>query len=129
MKQLLKHYPISLLIAIIIVYLSCFRPPKNSLEEIPNMDKIVHFAMYCGFSLLIWIEYLRSHHLNKKSISWHGWLSGFVIPTLLGCLMELIQRYFTTYRGFEWGDILSDTVGAAFASFCVALFLYFKRYK
>lgn len=127
MKRLFRHYPKSLLLAIIIIYLSCFKPPQNTLEEVPNMDKLVHSLMYCCFSLLIWFEYLRSHHLRKERILYRGFLFGFIIPAFLGASMELAQKYLTVYRSFEWGDILANTSGAFIASILVVL--YYKVLK
>lgn len=123
MKVPFRHYPISLLLGIVIIYLSCFKPPKNSLEEIPNMDKVVHFSMYCCFSLLVWFEYLRFHHFGKKRLLYCGLLFGFIIPALLGASMELVQKYLTTYRAFEWGDILANTSGAFVASLFAAFYI------
>jgi VanZ family protein len=129
MKQLLRHYPISIIIAIGIIYLSCFKPPQNSLEEIPNMDKVVHFSMYCCFSLLIWLEYLRSHHFQKSTFTWHSWLLGLIVPIFLGCSMELAQRFLTDYRAFEWGDIAANTSGAVFATICTAIYIRYRIKK
>lgn len=122
MKQLFRNYPRSLLLAIIIVYLSCFKPPKNAVEEIPNMDKLIHSLMYCCFSLLIWFEYLRFHRLRKKRILFRGLLFGFMIPAFIGASMELAQKYLTTYRSFEWTDIFANTSGAFIASIIVVLY-------
>ena len=126
MKLFLRHYPISLLLAIVIIYLSCFKPPQNSLENIPNIDKLVHFSMYCCLSLLLWLEYLRTHHFSKKDLSWHGWILGLAFPVLLGFCMELVQKYMTSYRAFEWGDVAANTSGAIFASICFCLFIKIK---
>lgn len=124
MKLLFRHYPKSLLLAIIIIYLSCFKPPKNSLEEIPNIDKLVHSLMYCCFSLLIWFEYFRFHHLRKNRILFRGLFFGFLIPVFFGASMELAQKYLIVYRSFEWGDVLANASGAFIAS--IFVILYYK---
>ena len=45
MTQYIKNYPISLLIVIIIGYLSFFSPPKTDLNEIPYLDKVIHLSL------------------------------------------------------------------------------------
>lgn len=126
MRQFIKHYPISIAIAITIIYLSCFKPPTTSLEKIPDIDKIVHCSMYCFFSLLLWFEYLRTHHFSKKEISWHRLIIGLILPIILGCSMELVQKYLTSYRGFEWGDILANVCGAIIASLTAEIYIKYR---
>ena len=46
MKLTFIHYPISIIVIIIIGYLSFFTPPQpESLTQIPNIDKLVHLCM------------------------------------------------------------------------------------
>ena len=42
----LRSYPLSLLTAAAICYLSFFTPPQTDMDGIPNIDKIVHICMY-----------------------------------------------------------------------------------
>ena len=48
MLSYIKKYPISLFIILTVIYLSFFKPPKTDLNEIPNLDKLVHVCMYFG---------------------------------------------------------------------------------
>jgi VanZ family protein len=123
MKHLLRYYPITLTVAIAIIYLSCFKPPQNSLEEIPNFDKVVHGGMYFCLAILAWYEFFRYQKTKKSPAWWRGWFVGLLFPVLLGAAMEVAQRYLTTYRSFEWCDILADTVGAVIAGIFVAVYL------
>ena len=50
MLSYIKKYPISLFIILTVIYLSFFKPPKTDLDEIPNLDKLVHVCMYFGMS-------------------------------------------------------------------------------
>ena len=50
MLSYIKKYPISLFIILTVIYLSFFKPPKTDLNEIPNLDKLVHVCMYFGMS-------------------------------------------------------------------------------
>ena len=54
MLSYIKKYPISLFIILTVIYLSFFKPPKTDLNEIPNLDKLVHICMYFGMSGMLW---------------------------------------------------------------------------
>lgn len=56
----LKNYPLSVIIILIICYLSFFTPPKTELDEVANIDKLVHICMYGGLTMVIWFEYLKN---------------------------------------------------------------------
>ena len=114
MFSYLKKYPFSLIIIAVIVYLSFFKPPKTDLDNIPNLDKVVHICMYAGLSGVIWLEYLLSH---KRSFHLKYILvGGLLFPILLSGCVELLQEYCTTYRGGDWMDFAANSFGATLAS-------------
>lgn len=120
MIKIIRKYPLSLLVLVTILYLSLFKPPKTSLDTIPNIDKVVHICMYLGFSGILWIEYMRSHRglfCAKRII-----LGGVVCPILFSGSIELIQEYCTTYRGGDWFDFLANSFGVLLAS-AIAYFI------
>lgn len=93
-----RRYPLSLVIMAVIFYLSFFTPPKSNLEEIPNIDKLVHVCMYGGLCSILWFEYLRTHRMiNWSHILWGGILAPIAMS---GCI-ELMQTYLTTNRCIE----------------------------
>ena len=68
--------------------------------------------MYGGTCSVIWFEYLRSHQsLNKQKLFLWAWL----VPTLMGGVIELVQAYCTTNRSGEWLDLAADAVGCTLA--------------
>ena len=67
MLSYIKKYPISLFIILTVIYLSFFKPPKTDLNEIPNLDKLVHVCMYFGMSGMLWLEFLRAHRRGSCS--------------------------------------------------------------
>ena len=90
--------------------------PSNSLPKVhlfEGADKIVHFCMYLGLTMLsCWT--IRAEHNSARycllvilSISW-------------GIMMEISQYLMLAGRSFEFIDILSNSIGAFFG-----LFLYF----
>ncbi len=109
----LKSYPISLLIILAVTYLSFFKPPSTDLDDISNLDKVVHVCMYFGISLLLWWEFFKSH--PKGQPLWHGWIGAVLLPVCYGGIVELLQASLTDYRGGDWWDFLSDAVGVLLA--------------
>ena len=98
MLSYIKKYPISLFIILTVIYLSFFKPPKTDLNEIPNLDKLVHICMYFGMSGMLWLEFLRAHRRDDAPL-WHAWVGAFLCPILFSGCVELLQEYCTTYRG------------------------------
>lgn len=125
MVNKLKKYPFSLSVLIVIFYLSLFKPPKNSLETIAGMDKVVHVFMYLGLSGVIWLEYLRSHRNQfeaKKVV-----FSAIVAPILMSGCIEIIQATCTTYRGGDWLDFAANSFGVLLAS-AIAYYIIKPRF-
>jgi VanZ family protein len=106
----LKRYPLSHLVAVVIVILSLY--PFGEIEimgDVPLADKWTHMVMYGGLCLIIWYEYLRSHKsINAQKIT----LYGYICPVAMSGLLELAQEYLTTCRSGEWLDLLANTTGA-----------------
>lgn len=84
----LRNYPLSLIIAIIICYLSFFSPPKTELDNVPYIDKLVHICMYGGLTTIIWFEYLKLHH----RITWKRLIAGgIILPIAMSGCIEILQ--------------------------------------
>jgi VanZ family protein len=121
MIQYLRKYPLSVLVILVIFYLSFFTPPKTDLDEVPNIDKLVHTCMYGGLCFMIWLEYLRSHRsLNRRKLAL--WAVG--APIAMSGLIELLQAYATTNRSGDWLDFAANSLGALLA---IPLGLYILR--
>lgn len=107
----LKRYPLSHLVAVVIVILSLY--PFGEIEimgDVPLADKWTHMVMYGGFTIVIWSEYWRQHAQPQWSrlIPW-----GIIAPIVMSGVMELLQAYATTYRSGEWFDLLANSIGVA----------------
>ena len=109
----LKKYPLSILIIGIILFLSFFNPPETPLNEVTNIDKVLHFLMYFGFCSVLWFEYFRSHkHADaKRLIPW-----AIIAPILLSGLIEIGQQTLTPTRAAEWLDFLFNSLGCLAAA-------------
>ena len=109
-----KRYPLALLIALVITTLSLIPIPEvKELENISLLDKWVHMLMYATLCCVIWGEYLHSHaRLNAKRLA----VGAFLLPILMGGMLELAQRYLTTCRSGEWLDFLANSTGVVLAT-------------
>ncbi|MBS5550759.1 MAG: VanZ family protein [Bacteroides sp.] len=113
MTQYIKNYPISLLIVIIIGYLSFFSPPKTDLNEIPYLDKVVHICMYGGLSTLLWIEYLLRHRTPDMR---HLVAGAIISPIVMSGGIEILQTTCTSTRSGDWLDFIANCTGVIIAS-------------
>lgn len=111
--RLVSRYRFTLMVVAAILYLSFFKPPQTSLDEITNFDKMVHFAMYFGLASLIWIEYLVSHRGRDLKRLLVG---AVLMPIALSGAIELGQNYLTTWRAGEWWDFVCNSAGVLLAS-------------
>lgn len=102
--KILKTYPLTLCCVVLIWYLCLFTPPKTSLDNISNIDKIFHVCMYLGTMSLFWIEYWRSGKYIPGNPRYSLPLLGIVIPIMMSGVIEIVQEYCTDGR--RSGDIL-----------------------
>ena len=109
----LRSYPLSLLTAAAICYLSFFTPPQTDMDGIPNIDKIVHICMYGGLSTLLWIEYLFRHPSIRRGRATAGCI---VLPVLMSGTIEILQATCTESRSGDWLDFAANCTGVALAS-------------
>ena len=84
-------------------------------DEVFSFDKVIHFFLYafCGY---FWCLVLRLNHNKITSI-----LRSFSISLILGLVMEICQYAFTTYRSFEWNDVVANIIGAI-----IGVLLFYK---
>ena len=109
----LKKYPLSILIIGIILFLSFFNPPETPLNEVNNIDKVLHFIMYFAFCSVLWFEYFRSHVQSdpKRLVPW-----AIVAPIIFSGLIEIGQQTLTPTRAADWYDFLFNTLGCLVAA-------------
>ena len=109
----IKKYPLSLIIIGVILFLSFFNPPETPLNQVTNIDKVLHFLMYFGFCSVLWFEYFKSHvHAEpKRLIPW-----AIIAPILFSGLIEIGQQTLTPTRGADWWDFLFNSLGCLAAA-------------
>jgi len=74
-----------------------------------GIDKVVHFAMYFVFMLVILVE----HRNRIKNISGAFYIS--LIPLFFGALMEVLQSLITSSRSGSIFDLLFNLTGILFS--------------
>jgi VanZ family protein len=83
---------------------------ENILEEnIPYLDKLVHFIMYFLYTLILNIN----NHTSKMKIK--GYIVAFYC-IIFGMLMECLQYSIFTYRSGDILDLLFNIAGVFSAS-------------
>ena len=109
----LKRYPLSIIIIGVILFLSFFNPPETPLNEVTNIDKVLHFIMYSGFCTVLWFEYFRSHAQSNavRLILW-----AIIAPIVFSGLIEVGQQTLTPTRAADWRDLLFNALGCLAAA-------------
>lgn len=124
-KRVVKSYPLSIIASLLLFYVSFYTIPWLSPQEyVENSDKVMHFAMYLGVSLVYWFEWMRLHLKCGRRAYLKGFLLCVAFPIALGGLIEIGQAYLTTDRQGEWLDFAANTAGSLVAlalSFTVTL--------
>ena len=105
MKRLLNYLP-TFVVACLILYLSVFHHPSESVQLFTGADKLVHLMMYLTLAFVMVWDMKRVYIDGDKTK-----LIAFVSCSLYGGLMELCQQYFTPFRTGDWLDWLADCVG------------------
>ncbi len=87
-------------------------PEVPRLDDVPFLDKWVHFVMYGALALAAWFDLCRSRcTLTFGRVFWFA----IVLPIVWGGLMELGQAYLTTCRSGDWLDFAANSVGVLLA--------------
>lgn len=67
-------------------------------------DKLTHLLLFFGFTLLL----SRTSFVKRKIFL-------FLIPVLIGLIIEVLQELSGWGRTFEWADVLANAAGALLA--------------
>lgn len=113
----MKHYLWAIVWAILVLFLVSFPMPdvSHSSETFPGIDKLVHTGFFFVFTILMFFGSI----MNSNEPTLFHWPNILILisGSLFAVLTELIQKYFFTYRSFEYWDIFADHVGIAMGYF------------
>ncbi|EGG51499.1 VanZ family protein [Paraprevotella xylaniphila] len=105
----IRRHPISVILILVIWYLSLFTPPKTELANVRFIDKWAHLLMYGSLAFVLWMEDWR---VRKASPSMPCALALYIGPVAMSGLIELAQAYCTTDRSGDWLDLAANAIGA-----------------
>lgn len=112
--QIIRKYPLSVILFAVIWYLSFFTPPQTEFDDVAFADKWVHVIMYGGTCSVLWIEYIMKHRsLNAVRLTLLAWLA----PIVMSGIIELLQEYCTDgRRSGDWLDLAANATGVTLAA-------------
>ena len=105
----IRRHSISVILILVIWYLSLFTPPKTELANVRFIDKWAHLLMYGSLAFVLWMEDWR---VRKASPSMPRALALYIGPVAMSGLIELAQAYCTTDRSGDWLDLAANAIGA-----------------
>ena len=105
----IRRHPISVILILVIWYLSLFTPPKTELANVRFIDKWAHLLMYGSLAFVLWMEDWR---VRKASPSMPRARALSIGPVAMSGLIELAQAYCTTDRSGDWLDLAANAIGA-----------------
>lgn len=105
----IRRHPISVILILVIWYLSLFTPPKTELANVRFIDKWAHLLMYGSLAFVLWMEDWR---VRKASPSMPRALALYIGPVAMSGLIELAQAYCTTDRSGDWLDLAANAIEA-----------------
>ena len=115
MKSSLSKLPAwlcSIITALVILWLTLAPRPLG--EETPTLfpgaDKVVHALMFGFLGTMMMLDWQRKHHW--KPVFLNRILLSSTLSALLGIFIEYAQESMGLGRGFDYGDMAADVIGA-----------------
>src|SRR5699024_208586 len=109
---------LAVIYSVSLLFVSLVRIKSDGMSvSFKHADKIFHFGAYFGMTL-IWHVYLFAKE-KTNTLQPNLWICLSIIG--FGIIVEVFQRDLTTYRGFEWLDIVANTSGVLLASLVLML--------
>ena len=127
--QYIKKYPFSVT-CVCLVWILSLLPffPETPLDNVELIDKWVHFIMYGGTCLVIWLEYVLKHKSpDYEKLFFWAWLA----PVIMGGVLELMQAYCTTTRNGDWLDFAANSTGVTLAGIVglIGMIAYYRSQR
>lgn len=127
MKEFIKHYPLTILITVVIWVLCFINIPETPLDNVSFIDKWTHMAMYLALGLIVALETFRDG--MPRSLR-NIFITVWTLPVAMGGLIEILQAYCTGgRRNGDWIDWLADIVGSTVALVLTLMVAYARRWR
>ena len=115
----------SVFIAITLFHLIKVPDVPEKVMIVPGLDKATHYLMFAILSLTIarCIAYYSIKNFNRTKL--------LICIISYAVLMEILQDKMTSYRSFEWGDLIADFFGIITGAWSVNLSIlpFFFQHK
>ena len=123
-----REYPFSM-VCIAMIWILSLTPifPETPLDDVVFIDKWVHFIMYGGTCMVIWLEYFFKHNSYdyEKLFLW-AWLA----PVIMSGILEILQEYCTFgRRNGDWLDFAANSTGVTLAAIAGVIICLTKHLK
>lgn len=121
----LPSWVLSLLTTLVILWLTLMPDPLGDNTPIlfPGADKVVHALMFGFLTVMILTDFSRKRGwraAGRKTVA-----ASALFSSLMGILIEVLQKVMDLGRGFEIADMMADITGAVICGEC---WLIFQRY-
>ena len=113
--QHIKSYKYAYLWAILTTFLCGTNGnniPQFSFKDLFGIDKLAHMLLFGTETFLIAIA---TQKLDDYKSSFQIILPAFLIGTVFGIIIEILQATLFTNRSFDYLDMLANTIGCALA--------------
>lgn len=114
LKRIFKYTWPPAIVAVIIFYLCCLIPandiPDVEFKFFIPTDKIIHFLMYFGLSIVASFNYI--YDKKGKIIILKLVAFAVLVPIIYGGLIEILQAEYFSGRSGDWYDFLADVLGS-----------------
>ncbi|MFA6087178.1 MAG: VanZ family protein [Mucilaginibacter sp.] len=85
----------------------------------PGFDKLVHCGLFAVLAVLYCAGSIR--RWNTRTIRIEIAIKNTIVLISYGALIEMLQKYFFTWRSGNWDDLFADTIGACIGIFGVLI--------
>ena len=128
MKRYLSRLPawfFSCLTFLAIIWLTLAPKPLGEKPPplFPGADKLAHGIMFGGLTAMMLLDWQRKH--EWKDIGPGRDILYAVGVSMFGVLIEIMQAVMDLGRGFEYSDIVADTIGSFFFA---SIFLFSQKF-
>lgn len=88
-----------------LLWLSLTPSPPRPPTDLLSWDKLHHAGAYALLTALTGLCFLQWRTMR------HPWLYAWLVATILGGVVELLQGTMTDARQAEWSDVLANALG------------------
>ena len=85
----------------------------------PGFDKLVHCGLFAVLAIFYCTASIRRWNTHTTHIQTA--IKSTIVLISFGALIEILQKYFFTWRTGSWDDLFADTVGAGIGIFGVLI--------